>query len=143
MQIMLQNGRPVSEDAILALEAALACRLSDSFRVFLKADDGAKPETNIFRISDNNDSGVNRFIPVSQIQKERTYIENIPPGGYPVAWAEGGNYVCLDEDRNGAVFYWDHEIPDKPTVLAANFGFFLELLKAFRYQYDSVVNRAG
>jgi hypothetical protein len=129
--IKLHDGKPASEGTILALEAELGCQLSGSFRIFLKTYDGAKPETNVFKIDDTNESGVNAFIPAEQIPKARRLIENIPPKGYPVAWTEGGNYVFLDEDRDGAVFFWDHEIPDEPTELASSFGSFLELLEPF------------
>jgi hypothetical protein len=82
---------------------------------FLGAHDGAKPATNVFRISDNNESGVTGFIPVSEIQKARAFIENIPRRAYPIAWAEGGNDVFVDEARNGAVFFGDHDVPDEPA----------------------------
>jgi len=74
---------------------------------------------------------VNQFIPVAEIQKERAYLENIPAKAYPIAWAECGNYVFVDEGKNGAVFFWDHEIPEEITELAANFGAFLDLLEPF------------
>lgn len=116
---------------ILALQTALGCQLSDSYKSFIRVHDGAEPETNIFRISEKNESGVNRFIPVSEIFKERARVKNLPMSAFPVAWAEGGNYVFVDEDRDGAVFFWDHEEPEKAVKLAANFGAFLELLKPF------------
>ena len=131
MKIKLKNGKPAAEETTLALETALDCRLSASFKVFLQAHDGAQPETNIFKIGGKNESGVNRFIPAGEIQKERDRIENIPKKGYPVAWAEGGNYVFIDEGRNGAVFFWDHELPEKIIELAANFGAFLDILEPF------------
>lgn len=131
MKIRLKNGKGASEERILSLEATLGCRLSDSFRNFLQTHDGAEPETNRFRINEKNSSGVNRFIPVREIQRERTRIENIPRGAYPIAWAEGGNYVFVDEDKGDAVFFWDHEIPDKPVKLASGFDAFLELLEPF------------
>ena len=74
---------------------------------------------------------MNRFIPVREILKERTHIENIPDKAYPVAWAEGGNYVFVDEEKDGAVFFWDHEAPENIVKLAPNFGAFLDLLEPF------------
>lgn len=130
MKLKLQGGRAASEQNVLALETRLGCKLSDSFRKFLQANDGAKPETNIFRISDNNECGVNRFIPSDEVLKERSYIENIPPKAFPVAWAEGGNYVFVDEGKNGAVYFWDHETAEV-TELASTFGDFLNLLQPF------------
>src|SRR4029077_20621276 len=105
MKIKLSKGRPASEEVILALEAALGHRLSGSFRDFLRTHDGAKPEPNSFKISENNESGVNRFIPANEILRERAHIENVPKQGYPVAWLECGDFVFIDEDRNGSVFF--------------------------------------
>jgi hypothetical protein len=83
----------------------LGCSLSDPFRKFLEFQDGAKPEDNVFPISKNNSSGVNRFIPVSEIGRERSGIENLPPRAYPIARDGSGNYVLIDEERNGAFFF--------------------------------------
>ena len=130
MKIKLQGGKPASEQNVLALETGLGCKLSDSFRKFLQAHDGAKPETNIFKINDKNDCGVNRFIPSDEVLKERSHMENIPPKAFPVAWAECGNYVFIDEGKDGAVYFWDHETAEA-TELVSTFGDFLNLLQPF------------
>ena len=130
MKIKLRGGKPASDESILALQAALGCQISGSFRDFVRGNDGAEPETNIFRITPQNESGVNRFIPVSEILKERARVEDTPTKAYPVAWAEGGNYVFVDESQNGAVFFWDHETQER-TELAPSFGTFLDLLEPF------------
>jgi SMI1 / KNR4 family (SUKH-1) len=129
MRITLKNGNPASEGAIEALESALGVRLSESYRAFLGAQDGAKPENNLFEGNDN--VGINGFIPLAEVMKERAYIENLPERAYPVAWSAGGNYAFIDEDRDGSVFFWDHEEPEKITELAVSFGAFLELLEPF------------
>lgn len=129
MKIRLQGGTSAPEEIILAFESKLGCRLSHSVRAFLRTHDGAKPETNIFRITSTNGSGVNQFIPIAKISQERRCIENLSGRVYPIAWAEGGNYVLVDEDRDVAVFFWDHELPDCPIKLASNFAAFLELLE--------------
>src|SRR5579872_1179611 len=109
MKIRLENGKPASQEEILALEASLGSRLSGSFKHFLESQDGAKPQLNIFLVDQQYQGRVNRFIPISEIEKKRRYIENIPEKAYPVAVAEGGNFVFIDEGRKGAVFFWDHE----------------------------------
>jgi len=48
-----------------------------------------------------------------------------------VAWAEGGNYVFVDEGSNGQVFFWDHEEPAKIAKLGDNFDAFLSSLEPF------------
>lgn len=131
MKIKLKNGKPASEGKILAAQEALGCALSDSFKHFVRTNDGAEPDTNIFKVGKENECGVNQFIPLTQIPKERTFIENISKEAYPVAWAEGGNYILIDEDTSGAVCFWDHEEPERITELAPNFEAFLETLEPF------------
>ena len=131
MTVKLADGSAASPASIKALETDLGFQISDSFREFISTQDGASPETNIFRVSEKNQSGVNEFIPAASIAAERTYLENLPQKAYPVAWAEGGNYVFIDEGRNGEVFYWDHEVPEEISRLADNFAAFLALLKPF------------
>jgi hypothetical protein len=131
VKLALKNGKAASDEALRALETALECEISASFKVFVRANDGAAPETNIFKITEENECGVNRFIPVAEILKERACIENVPAKGYPVAWAEGGNYVLIDESRDGAVLFWDHEVPEDLRQVAPSFGAFLDLLEPF------------
>lgn len=133
MKITLKNGKSASDESILALQTALGCQLSGSFRGFVQGNDGAKPETNIFKFTPKNESGVNRFIPVAEILKERARVEDLPTKAYPIAWAEGGNYVFVDEGQNGAVFFWDHETQELIEI-AINFGSFLDLLEPFDVQ---------
>lgn len=131
MTIRLTDGKPASAYAIEKLEKNIGTVLSDSFKGFLRIHNGAKPESNTVKISNNNAVNVNRFIPVEEIMKERAYIENIPPKAYPIAWATGGNYIFIDEQKDGAVFFWDHEEPEKIAKLASDFSAFLEVLEPF------------
>ena len=108
MKIELNKGKFASEAELEKLEAELGCPLSKSFRTFLSRNDGAVAATNIFKVNDKTEGGVNKFIPVRDIAKERRYIENFPSKAYPVALAEGGNYVFIDEGSSGQVFFWDH-----------------------------------
>ncbi len=50
---------------------------------------------------------------------------------YPVAWADGGDFVFIDEGRNGSIFYLNHEVFNDHTKLADNFDAFLDLLEPF------------
>ena|ERR1051326_2589851 len=131
MKIKLSNGKPTSEGSIQALQTALGCPLSGAFSAFLRGNDGAKPEANTFKAGERTTCRVSRFIPAADILKERANIENLPRKAYPIAWAAGGNYVFVDEDRNGAVFFWDHELPEDTIQLAPDFDAFLNLLEPF------------
>jgi hypothetical protein len=131
MKIKLKDRTSASEEALRKLELELGFRLSESFKKFARQNDGAEPEINIFKVNDKTDGGVNRFIPISEICNERQWIENLPPKGYPVAWAEGGNYVFIDEGKGGEVYFWDHELPEEITKIGETFEVFLSTLEPF------------
>ena len=131
MKIAFHHGKPATKEAIVALEQAIEHDISPTFLRFVEENDGAKPESNVFKVGEDNGCGVNEFIPVSQIPEEIKIIEDLPRHVYPVAWAECGNYVIIDEGREGAVFFYDHEILDGLTMLASNFEEFLMKLDPF------------
>jgi hypothetical protein len=130
MKVKLLKGRPALPADIRLLENEIGSSLPAVFLEFLKSNDGAEPETNGFKVAMKNESGVNGFIPVREIPSERANIENLPSTAFPIAWAEGGNYVCIDA-ASGVVYFWDHEQPSLPVPLAQDFADFLNLLEAF------------
>ena len=129
MNIKMTKGGSASQSEIAVLEERIGVPLPGEFRSFLADNDGAEPETNIFRINEQNESGVNRFIPARDILRERERIENIPPQAIPIAWAEGGNFVIFDIG-SGEVQFWDHETADL-TRIAESFEGFLSTLQPF------------
>ena len=130
MTVALHNGRAVSEEEVLAFESAAGCKIPPEYHSFVRSQDGAKPDLNVFPIDEDNASGVNRFIPLSQLCREKSRVP-LPTACYPIAWAEGGNYVCIDCASNGIVCFWDHEDPTNLCRLADSFAAFLELLQPF------------
>ena len=130
MSIKVGKGGAVSESDIAALEEFLGTGLPAGLKSFLAEHDGAQPETNIFRINDTNDSGVNRFIPTRQFLSEREKIDDLSPRAFPIAWAEGGNYVIIDVEDGESVYFWDHETAEL-TKLSDAFSGFLNLLQPF------------
>jgi SMI1-KNR4 cell-wall len=141
MKITLKNGKKISESVIADVETKLGFRLSESYKNFTRENDGAEPETNIFKINEKTDCGVNKFIPVSKIVDERQWVGNLPSTGYPVAWAEGGNYVFIDEGKKGEVYFWDHELPEQITKVGNNFEAFISNLEPF--DTESIKLRPG
>ena len=103
MKLKLHGGEECSEQQIQILEVQLGYRLSESVRRFLELHNGAKPEANTVKVGLDNSGAVNRFIPARRISAERKYVFKAPAKCYPVCWTEGGNYVLVDEGRNGAV----------------------------------------
>jgi hypothetical protein len=131
MSINLKQRHRASTEDISNLEAVVQCQLSAQVLRFFNEYDGAVPDSNIFSVAENIESGVNQFIPCNKIPDERGKIENIGSCSYPIAWAEGGNYVCIDENQGGAVFFWDHEAPDLTHKLSSDIQSFLGALRPF------------
>jgi hypothetical protein len=130
MKIRLENGHPASALAIQRLETLLGTTLPESYRMFLLSHDGAEPESNHFDVGSNGGSGVRWFTPAADIPLQRTSIDHIPEKAYPVATDDCGNFILIDEAKEGAVFFWDHETSDL-TLVAADFAAFLESLEPF------------
>jgi hypothetical protein len=131
MSVNLKQGRSASAQDISNLEAVVHCQLSVQVLRFFKEYDGAVPDPNIFSVAENIESGVNQFIPCGKVLTERSKIANIGSCSYPIAWAEGGNYICIDENQGGAVFFWDHEAPKLVRRLSTDIQSFLGVLRPF------------
>lgn len=122
--------RGASERAVTKFERALGAELPAAYRRFLLESDGGEPESNQFAVGGSNNSGVNEFFSLGELQDEDR--SRMPEGCLPIADAEGGNLVLLDLG-DGSVLFWDHEIEgaDGVTRLAADFAEFRELLEPF------------
>ena len=131
MKIKLYKGTAASEESIVAFQNFLGGTLSETVKKFLRSFDGAEPESNIFSAGEANESGVNRFIPLRSIPTEISRMRGLSWRAYPIAWAEGGNYVVIDENAQGAVFFWDHELVEPLTKIASDFDSFLDQLMPF------------
>lgn len=122
-----------SSEQISALEASLGTKFTSEYLGFIKEYNGAVPEANVFRVSDQNSSGVNGFIPLEKIAYEIQFLDGeVSPDFFPIAYAEGGNYVCLPiAAGRGGVYFLDHEIPGVAalTKLAGSLGGFLDQLQ--------------
>lgn len=137
IKIKRVNKAP-SEKSIARAESELGCALPVEYLVFLAKYNGGEPETNIFRIPGTaNESGVNEFIAIENLAKEFELGGFRQIGGViPIAYAEGGNYVCLSTAKPdlGAVLFWDHEVvTDRSGLLklANSVQEFLDLLEPF------------
>lgn len=104
MSIKFSDPKSIEQKDIDFFAQCLGCTIPDDLKTFFIEFNGSKPENNIFRISQNNESGVNELIPLSQILTERKYLDHVGAKVFPVALAEGGNYIVIDLgviSRNG------------------------------------------
>ena len=136
MTISISGGKSASEEDISALESTLGHLLSPEFKAFVRVNDGALPENNIFDVGLENNSDVAEFIPVTKIAEERALLGNLPVASYPIAHDSCGNWIIVNEAERGAIYFQDHEIDGEQIKLADNFNEFMQLLKPF--DQDSV-----
>lgn len=129
MTVKLTEASPASKNEIEALEKALGVRLPDEFENFLLAHNGARPESNMFLVGSDNDSGVRKFVPCSEIVEQMKFIDNVSFKMIPIAEDDCGNYVLLNLDDGGRIYFWDHEEPYEQIELAPGMNAFLELLE--------------
>ena len=132
MTIAFKRSRPITATDIASFEQAAGIELPGQYRDFLLQYNAAKPETNIFAIpGGSNQSGVNEFIPLEKILVESKNVDGVDCRFIAVGWTEGGNYICIDLDSVGEVFFWDHEQPSDRLRLARSWNEFLQMLQPF------------
>ncbi|SDX78747.1 SMI1-KNR4 cell-wall [Pseudomonas syringae] len=131
MKVKFTKPKAVVQEDIIAFAQAIGHTVSSELERFFFEFNGSKPEANIFAVGKDNESGVNELIAVQKILEEREYLSGVGEEVYPVAIAEGGNYVVVDFERNQSVYFWDHEQPENMVKLARNIYEFLDCLKSF------------
>lgn len=141
MNVKFSKPKAIEQKDINLFAEALGSSIPLDLQNFFVEFNGSKPETNIFTISRDNESGINELIPISQILGERKYLDYIGQRVFPVAVAEGGNYVVIDLDQGQSVYFWDHEDPQNMTKLASDIYEFLDVLVPF--DSDSVELEEG
>lgn len=131
MNIKFSKPKAIEQKDMIAFSQAIGCTLSGEVERFFLELNGSKPETNIFTVNEDNESGVNELIPVSKVLDERKYLDYVGGEVFPIAIAEGGNYVVIDFDKGQSVWFWDHEDPRNMTRLASSIYEFLDNLMPF------------
>lgn len=134
MKVLLkEEGAPASELELERLRRKMGADPPSDYLDFLATRNGCRVETNVFRVDDSNDSGINAFLDIDRVIDEKAALgRRLSRHAWPVADAEGGNYVCLRLEESGAwcVVFWDHEL-EQETVLSATLSDFLESLEKF------------
>jgi hypothetical protein len=114
-----EPNRKIKLPALEACEAIFG-RLPSDYCAFLLAYNGGKPEKNHIKIQGTkNTASIRYFFGIlgeneesDLTKKQKFYLERVPKGIIPIAYAEGGNLICLSiiPDTFGQVFFWDHEL---------------------------------
>lgn len=141
MSVNFSKPLTLSENEINQFEENIGLSLPETFRNYLLELNGSQPENNVFKIDEKNSSGVNGLIPVSQMADERQYLHHVDEKVFPIAWAEGGNYVVVNFEKGSSIYFWDHEEPEKQICLGLDITEFLSKLEPF--DLDSVELKDG
>ncbi|NQT13416.1 MAG: SMI1/KNR4 family protein [Planctomycetes bacterium] len=139
---MLKTGENADAGSIAKLERRIGSSLPADFRSFLEENDGARPEPNVFEGEKEDPGvGVNKFLSINEILRcKKQYLDRFPEELWPIADAEGGNYVCLAFGEKAGVCFWDHELEadvgepptrENVTLLTESFADFLQQLRPF------------
>jgi hypothetical protein len=131
MKIRLANGGTASPDDLAALQKMMRRPLPDDYLAFVEHHDGARPESNIFDVGPDDQSGVHEFIPVREIPRAMSHVEDLPSDSFPFAWDACGNCLFVDLGAGGTIFFWDHEVPDGIIKVADGFQQFVDGLQPF------------
>lgn len=133
MSVSYEMKKPQSNEDLNRLEQALKLNLSLEVRKFLLQWCGAEMEENVFHL-ENNNSNVRHILTVDEILEYRPYLDDINDKAFPFTIDSCGNFVIIDLDKGGAVFFWDHECwNDDMEKLADNPDEFLLMLQPYSY----------
>ena len=132
MKVKFSKPIPIDINDIDSFAQQIGCTLPEDLKKYFFEFNGAEPELNVFEVGEKNDSGINNILPISDILEERKYLDHIENSVFPIAIAEGGNYLIVDFAKDSAVYFWDHEEPHIPVLLAEDiYDFLLEKLNPF------------
>ncbi|MEQ1695534.1 MAG: SMI1/KNR4 family protein [Hyphomicrobiaceae bacterium] len=103
-----------------ALEARLGVALPESYRSFLAASNGGRPERQAFAVPNHAEGffeiqeffGVSRDVQTSNIDwNAKAYRGVIPAALLPIACDSCGSLICLGlgEEAAGRIYFWDCE----------------------------------
>lgn len=140
-----EGGPPLNEEDVRSFERKSGLALPASYKEFLLATNGGRPERDLFMLNGLEGNplgrihifyGLNDPIPSCNLDWNlEVFRERIPVNLLPIATTEGADKICLlvAGDRPGAIFYWDgHARTGERNLyfLANDFASFLSSLQA-------------
>ena len=137
-----RKGTHIEDSDISAFEQRIDINLPADYREFLAENNGGVPEANEFDIPGlNGGSGINEFLSIKEIEATKERLgERFFLNAWPIAHAEGGNYLCLVLGEQVGIYFWDHELEAEEEKLPSwenlfflsnSFQDFLEMLQKF------------
>ena len=117
-----EAGPPIDQGRLAAVESEIGIEFPESYKRFLLAHNGGRPNPAYFTVAENNEIVWMRIHFFFGIDDEidgcdllwniRTTRGRLPRSVVPIADDEGGNLFCLDlrPQGGGRIIFWDHEL---------------------------------
>jgi hypothetical protein len=127
---------PATSEDLDALDSRWGATVPQALVAFLRLHDGAIPEPNELDSAHPGGDvgiGIDEFLGARAIlDVAARYGDRLGSDAVPIAYAAGGNLVCLSR-VDGSVMFWDHELEhgDPFTRVADDLAAFLERLQPF------------
>ncbi|MGZ3460387.1 MAG: SMI1/KNR4 family protein [Archangium sp.] len=140
-----EGGPPLNEEDVRSFEKEHGLTLPASYREFLLATNGGRPERDLFKLNGLEGNPLGRIHiffglndPIASCNLDwnlDTFGDRIPANLLPIATTEGIDKICLSVTghRTGAIFYWDgHARAGERNLypLADDFASFISSLHA-------------
>ena len=140
-----KKGSPLISKDVDRLQHMMGGPLPEDYLGFLRKYNGGIPETNEFPIPNAaSGSGINQFLSAGEvINQKKKLVNRLPQIAWPIAFAEGGNYVCLVCREKPGIYFWDHELEQEEDempgwenmfLLASTFEEFWQALEPMRLE---------
>ncbi|MEJ2664941.1 MAG: SMI1/KNR4 family protein [Spirochaetia bacterium] len=136
---LIKKGKPITLEQLQSIEQLLGGKLPSDFKNFLMENNGGEPEINEFDIPDlKSGSGVSQFLSADEIiNKKESMKERFVDEAWPIAQAEGGNYICLVTGKKSGIYYWEHE-SEAEEGRPANFDNLFKVADTFSHFFDAL-----
>jgi len=130
---LLKQAQGCRDGEFEQLSIRIGHSLPEDYEEFLRKANGGTPEPNLLPLKHGDTLGVTEFLSANDVSEDKFALgQRLSANSWPIADAEGGNYVCLRLDGSRwKVTFWDHEV-EREFPVADSFGEFLELLQPFQ-----------
>lgn len=133
MKVKSKDASKIGDKDIKAFEKQFNIKLPLTYCSIIKENNGATLDSNIANIADSNKPSLRSFIKLNEIQKVKSGFEKLPENFLPFGDDDCGNYFLIELNKEGSVYFWDHESHDPIKKISKSFISFIESIEPFDF----------